>query len=88
MLKTINLLPSKNYVECKKIEQFISELIDEMESNLFLKDIVTKTRIDTLHQVLPNDPTYFEYESGERGYEAAVGSIINKAKEIWGININ
>jgi len=36
-----------------KYKEFISDLIDEMESNLFLKDIVTKTRIDTLRQVLP-----------------------------------
>jgi hypothetical protein len=37
----------------EQIEQFISNLIDEMETNLFLKDIVTKARIDTLKAVLP-----------------------------------
>jgi hypothetical protein len=50
-----NLLPSEESERLRvfsEVEQFISDLIDEMETNLFLKDIVTKTRIDTIQKLL------------------------------------
>lgn len=54
------------------IKQFISDLIDEMKSNLFLKYIVTKTRIDTLKKIVENLPN----KSPDRGYNDCLWEII------------
>lgn len=84
MLKTINLLPTKDYIECKRIEQFISDLIDEMETNLFLKDIVTKTRIDTLKKVIELKICDMD---GMTGGVILPSDIIDKAKSLWDIDL-
>lgn len=67
---------------------FISDLIDEMETNLFLKDIVTKTRIDTLRQVLPEKQLQQNEWAFDCGFNDCRKRIEAKAKKIWGININ
>lgn len=78
------IIPTWNGEDYNDIKQFISDLIDEMERNLFLKDIVTKTRIDTLRQVLPTEENDREYDCGYICHER----IVDKAKELWGIELN
>lgn len=53
------------------LKRFISDLIDEMSTNLFLKDIVTKTRIDTLKKIIENLPN----KSPDRGYNDCLWEI-------------
>lgn len=55
---------------------FISDLIDDMESNLFLKYIVTKTRIDTLKKIIENLPN----KSPDRGYNDCLWEIRESLK--------
>lgn len=69
------------------IQQIRQDTIKEMESNLFLKDIVTKTRIDTLRQVLPEKLGESTTSYGF-GCDDMIKRIIDKAKEIWGIKLN
>jgi len=71
-------------VETKHLRKFISDLIDEMETNLFLKDIVTKARIDTLKKVL--DIVEHPLNGEESDCDCAV-NIKNLVSSLWDIDL-
>ena len=99
--KWINKIENEEYYE--HTDKLISDLIDECETNLFLKDIVTKTRIDTLRQVLPKEKTdiictnnlqtavdvvFSERENNINiGHNRCIEGIIEKAKELYNIKL-
>jgi len=72
--------------QVKSILRWIEKFLDETETNLFLKDIVTKARIDTLKAVLPEEN---EEPLSEKniGWNNCRNEVINKAKELWNIQL-